>query len=312
MLRISNLFKRKPSQVFISAWMRCSRIIPARPYLRVQFRLKMGYWPNVASPKAMCEKFLWIKLHDRNPLYTTLADKIDAKIWLQEHYGDSYIIKTLAIFDNVNEIQLANLPEKFVIKCNHDSGTVFLCPSLSKGVYYDKHMHTHSFDEVKKMLNYGLHQNYYYNNKEWCYKDINRRIFVEEYLECKNGSIPNDYKLFFFNGKFEFVYVSYDRAGVDDRCMYDVNWQRLPFVMDETSTHSNTAEVPKPASFEEMVKLGEKIAKKYRCVRIDFYDVDGKVYFGEITQFHSAGYAKFTPSKYDLIFGEKINIIKSI
>lgn len=276
-----------------------------------QWKLMRGTTLNLKKPKKLSEKIQWLKLYDRNPLYTTLVDKYRAKIWLEDKFGSEHIIPTLFVYQNVQEINIEDLPVAFVLKCNHDSGNVFMCHDKSTGIFIDKHMHKYNFDEVRQKLNKGLQHNYWRNAMEWPYKNVKPCVISEKLMIQKDGTLPNDYKLFYINGHFEFAYVSYDREGVNDRCMYDENWHRLPFVYVEEWVYNenlNTSDVPKPASFAEMLEYGCRIAQNFKFVRVDFYDVDGKMYFGEITPFHSGGNAVFFPEKYDLIYGEKLKL----
>lgn len=279
--------------------------------LKQQWKNRRGTTLDLKHPVRLSEKLQWLKLYDRNPLYTTLVDKYRAKIWLEDKFGKDHVIPTLFVYQNANEIKLADLPSSFAIKCNHDSGSVFLCHDKSKGIFLDKHMHKYNFDEVKQKLNEGLQHNYWRNAIEWPYKNVKPCIICEKLMIQKDGTLPNDYKLFYINGHFEFAYVSYDREGINDRCMYDENWHRLPFVYVEEWAYNekmNTSNVPKPSSFGDMLEFGSKIAQNFKFVRVDFYDVDGKMYFGEITPFHSAGYAIFVPQEYDLVYGKKLQL----
>lgn len=280
-----------------------------RLYLATLGKMLKGEQFDIKHPKTMSEKLNWLKLHDRKPLYTTLVDKYRAKIWLAEHFGDEYIIPTLAVYQSADEIDIEALPNAFVVKCNHDSGNVFICHDKSSGIYYDKHMEPRTLGEVKQALNEGLKKNFYWEAREWAYKNVKPCIIVEKLLLKKDGSIPNDYKLFFINGEFQFTYVSFDREGVNDRCTYDEHWERMPFVYaDHYNEKINTSDVPRPMSYDQMLSLGKKIANHYKFVRIDFYDVDGKMYFGEVTQFHSGGFADFYPAEYDAIYAEKLKL----
>lgn len=279
--------------------------------LKQQWKKRKGTTLDLKHPKKLSEKLQWLKLYDRKPLYTTLVDKYRAKVWLEAKFGKDHIIPTLFVYQNANEIKVEDLPSSFAIKCNHDSGSVFLCHDKSQGIFYDKHMHKYNFNEVKQKLNEGLKHNYWRNAIEWPYKNVKPCIICEKLMIKKDGTLPNDYKLFYINGHFEFAYVSYDREGINDRCMYDENWQRLPFVYVEEWAYNekmNTSDVPKPSSFSDMLEFGSKIAQNFKFVRVDFYDVDGKMYFGEITPFHSAGYAVFVPQEYDLIYGKKLQL----
>lgn len=278
-------------------------------YLRTLWRMLMGDKLDLKNPKTVSEKIQWLKLHDHNPLHTILVDKVLAKEWISNHFGEQYVIPTIAKYTNADAIELDKLPEKFVLKSNHDSGSVFICYNKTSGEYYDKHMHKYTFDEVKEKLNEALKKNFYWEAREWAYKYVKPQIFVETILQCADGSIPNDYKLFFINGEFVFTYVSFDREGANDRCTYDKNWNKLPFVyIDHYRENLNTSDVPCPASYRLMLDFGKKISEHFKFVRIDLYDVDGKMYFGEVTPYHSGGFAQFYPSEYDAIYSELLKL----
>lgn len=284
-------------------------LIPDEFYLKWKWVNGHGEIFDWNNPQTLTQKMQWLKLHERNTLHTTFVDKYRAKIWLTEQFGKEHVIQTLAVYKKANEIVLSSLPNSFVLKCNHDCGSVYICFDKQSGEFYDKHMQVFSFEEVCKRLDAALKINCYYEAREWPYKNVKPCIFAEELLLQKDGSMPNDYKLFFIGEEPQFFYVSYDRKGADDRCTYDINWNRLPFVwVDHFNDHMNTSDVPRPKSLEDMVKYGAAVAKYFKCVRMDFFDVDGKMYFGEITPYHSGGYSKFYPAKYDLIYGEKLKL----
>ena len=285
--------------------------IPDQPYLEWQWAHGGGQPFDWNNPQTVNQKMQWLKLHDHNPLHTTFVDKYRAKIWLTEQFGPKHVIKTLSVYNHSSEIDLDKLPKSFVLKCNHDCGSVYLCFDKQSGEFYDKHMHVLSFEEVCRRLDAALKINCYYEAREWPYKHVKPCIFAEELLLQKDGTMPNDYKVFFIGEEPQFVYVSYDRQGADDRCTYDINWKRLPFVWVGLSVYNdkiNTSDVPRPESLDDMLKYGAEVAKYFKCVRMDFFDVDGKMYFGEITPFHSGGYSKFYPAEYDLIYGQKIKL----
>ena len=284
---------------------------PDKWYLKLQWENSHDYKLNLKNPKTLSEKIVWLKLYDRKPLYTELVDKYKAKFWLSSNFGNEHIIPTIKQYKRVDDINWEELPNEFVIKCNHDSGSVYICRDKTKGVLYDKHMKSLSIHEVEIQLREALTKNYYLPCREWPYKNVVPCIIVEKLMLQKSGELPNDYKLFFINGEIQFVYLFYARESIDDRCTYDGNWNRLPFVYVEKQTYRdgiNTAVAECPQSFQEMIKFGKEIAKNFKFVRIDLYDIDGKMYFGEITPFHSAGCAEFFPEKYDLIFGEKLKL----
>lgn len=302
---------------FLYSFSRIRKWMPMRMYLQCYWRERLPECGelDLDNPKTVAEKQQWIKIHDHKKVYTVLADKYRSKKWLEGKFGAQYVVKALKKYNQSKEINLEELPRSFVLKCNHDSGNVFICKDKQSGLFYDKHMNAITFEEVKRKLDEGLKSNYYILRREWCYKHIKPCIFAEEYLVKKDGKLPNDYKLVFINGHFEFVYVSFDREGVDDRCIYDINWNRLPFVWGDSHSFEegiNTSDVPRPDSFEKMLEFGKEISALYRLVRVDFFDVDGQLYFGEITQFHTAGFARFSPSYYDEFYGNKIDLKRVI
>ena len=271
-------------------------------FLKLRWRNTMGYSLDLNNPQTLNEKIQWLKLYDRKPIYSILADKYRIKDYIKNKFGKDLCVPNIGVWDSVDEINFDSLPNKFVLKCNHNSGNgICICTDKSKL----------NITDVKKKLEKGLRENYYKTSREWQYKDIPRRIIAEEYLETKDGKIPNDYKLNFINGKLEFVYVSYDRKGINDRCLYDADWKRLPFVWVPAGTYRknmNTSDVPCPQSFDMMKRIACMIAKDFDYVRVDFYDVDGKLYLGEITLYHGSGYDKFFPKEYDLVYGEKMKL----
>lgn len=287
------------------------KYIPSRLYLEWQWA-KSGFTPfDWDNPQTVNQKMQWLKLHDHNPLYTIFVDKFMAKLWLEKQFGQAHIVKTLATYKQASQIDLDKLPNRFVLKCNHDCDSVYFCFDKQSGKFFDKHMKEFTFVEIAKKLDDALQVNYYYGTREWPYRNVKPCILAEEMLLQADGALPNDYKIFFIGEDPQFIYVSYDRMGINDRCTYDINWKRLPFVWisgDDVTDKSNTTNVPRPKSLDDMLVYGAKIAKYMKCVRLDFYDVDGKMYFGEITPFHSAGYSPFTPEKYDLFYGQKIKL----
>lgn len=253
---------------------------------------------DLANPKTLNEKIQWLKLYDRKEIYTTLADKYAVREWLAKRFGEQYLILLLFTTTNWREITPENIPDvPCIIKANHSAGTNFICRD-------------------KSSINWHLLQNYcmgwlmsnhYDSSQEWQYKNIPPRIIVEKLLLTHEGKLPNDYKLEFFNGKLEFIYCSIDREGENFRKICSKNWETLPFTWGR---HINKSEfeIEPPASFPEMLEIGSKIARLFRYVRVDFYDVDGKLYYGEITLHHGSGYDKFNPESYDLLYRQKLDL----
>ena len=287
--------------ILVSGIYRVMGWCPDALFTKLKYRVKMGHSLNLKHPKLFTEKMQWIKLYDRNDFQTICADKYAVRDYLGKSFGEEYLIPLLYETTNVNDIKPENIPDcHCILKTNHDSGHYLIIRDKTK-VDYAK---------LRVNLKSWLARNYYNHSKEWQYKNINpHRIIVEKLLETKAGKIPNDYKLHYINGELQFVYVAFDREGVNDRCVFDKNWNRLPFVWVAPKQYyegMNTTDVPCPDSFAKMKEFGDEIAKKFKVVRVDFYDVDGKLYFGEITLHHGSGMDHFYPAEYDKIFGDKL------
>lgn len=277
-------------------------LMPDKMFLQCDWRKRKGYELDFSNLQTLNEKLQWIKVYDRNPLYSTLVDKYMVKDWFKLHYDEKFIIPTIATYNSPDEIDLSKLPEKFILKCNHDSGNYLICTDKDE---FD-------MNKAKSIFTKALSTNWYMVAREWPYKGIKKRLIIcEPLLQLKGGGIPNDYKLHYINGELQFVYVSFDRQGVNDRCTFDKDWNRLPFLWIPERTYRegmNTADVPRPKSFDLMKKYGSEIAKMFRYVRVDFYDVDGQLYFGEITLFHGSGYDEFFPKEYDYHYGKMLKL----
>lgn len=272
---------------------------PDKIYLQILHWTVLGKKLHLDHPRLFSEKLQWIKLYDRRPLYTTLVDKIEVKQWVAERIGEEYIIPTLGVWDDPDEIDFDKMPNQFVLKCNHDSGGLSICKDKS------------SFDiaAAKEKLAKSLKRNYYLSGREWPYKNVKRRILAEAFLEDTAVKDLRDYKFFCFNGKPEFMYVASDRFKKDETLkydFYDMQYTRL----DITESNHDMSEhgIPKPVSFEEMKQLAEVLSKGLPEVRVDFYDVGGKIYFGEMTLFHDCGFLSFHPDKWNFVFGDLIQL----
>lgn len=256
-------------------------------------------WNNLNT---LNEKIQWFKIFDKNPKYTMLSDKFKARRYFEENFGIEYVVPLVFETSNYKDLTPENFPNfPVIVKANHDSGNYRIIKDKTKV----------DFKKLQTDARSWLYFNYYWEDREWPYKNIKPRILVEKLLLTKTGNIPNDYKLNCFNGKLEFVYVSIDREGINKRNIYDKNWKPLNFTWSKRfCDHSKLRgpEIEPPDSFSLMVEFAEKIAKDFQYVRVDFYDVDGKLYIGEITQFHGGGFDKMLPYEWDLKFGSMLKI----
>lgn len=269
----------------------------------IEYRFKTIFerkldWSNL---KTLNEKIQWLKLYDRTDFYTICADKYAVRDFLKAEFGEDSLIPLLFASDNWREINGKNI-QKYpcIIKANHTSGDFIILRD-------DKV----NWKEIQLQCRSWLDKNYYTISQEWQYKNIKRKIVVEELLQTKDKRIPNDYKLHYINGVLQFVYVSVDREGKNKRNIYDPEWHPLYFSWVAKSaniTNVRGEEITAPATFEKMKEIGRRIASYFKYVRVDFYDVDGVLYFGEITLHHGSGFDVFVPQEYDLKYGNLLKI----
>lgn len=261
-----------------------------------------GKYPNLNDPKTLNEKILWLKLNDRKELYTKVADKYTVRQYLSERFGCDFLIPLFYETTDWRDMTMDIIPdEPCIIKASHSQGDMLIVRN-KKDV---------NINHLRKDCRVWLSRNLYDETQEWQYKNCKPRIIIEKLLQDKEGHIPNDYKLHFINGKLQFVYCSVGRETVNKRNIYDADWKPLMFSWVEPYKDTKNIrgeEIPAPASFETMKKIGAEIAKDFPYVRVDFYDVDGRMYFGEITMHHGSGFDIFKPSEYDLKYGQMLKL----
>ncbi len=264
------------------------------PYLKRRFRAIMGYEPDLENPRTFNEKLQWLKLHDRRPEYTRMVDKVLVREHIAQTIGEEYLIPLLGVWEDPEDIDFEALPNQFVLKCNHNSG-------LGMCVCRDKK--TLDIPAVKKALRKGLKQDYFLPNREWPYRDVPRKIIGEQYLSEPGKESLTDYKLMCFHGKVKCIFTCTNRHSMEGLrvTFFDTAWNRLPF---QRHYPADSQEIPKPASYETMVMLAEKLAENIPFARIDFYEIAGRPYFGEITFFPGGGFEEFTPESADYELGE--------
>lgn len=288
--------------------------MPDKPYLKLMFRAVTGKRLNLHNPKNFNEKLQWLKLYDRNPLYTVMVDKVKAKEYVASKIGDEYIIPTLGVWDNADEVDFDSLPSRFVIKCNHNSG---------KGMYVCRDKAKMDVAKVRMGLRQGLKEDYYAHNREWPYKDLSRRIIAEQYLEEKTSQnieddklakVGNlrDYKFYCFNGVPKLCQVISDRA-IDEKIdFYNMEWERLVGLVGlvglNNNVHNSDQDISCPLSFDEMKRCASILSHDIPFSRIDFYDIDGHAYFGEITFFPAGGFGSFKPDEWNEITGDWLHL----
>lgn len=278
-----------------------ARFYSDKKFLEELFSLRTGYKLNLDNPQTFNEKLQWLKLYNRKPEYVQMVDKVEAKKYVAGVIGEEHIIPTLAVYDRAEEIDFETLPNQFVLKCTHDSGGIVICKDKTK---LDR-------NEAIRKLAHGLETNYFYFNREWPYKNVKPRIIAEPYMEDESGELK-DYKFFCFDGEPKAMFIASDRFEKNEETkfdFFDMDFNHLPF----TNGHPNAScPINKPKGFDEMKALARKLSKGMPEVRVDFYDVNGHIYFGELTFFHWSGMVPFQPKEWDYKFGEWIKLPISI
>ena len=266
-------------------------------YLKILYRIKLNKRLNLNNPQTFNEKLQWLKLYNRKPEYTRLADKYEVKKYVAEIIGEEYIIPCLGVWDRFEDIDFSALPNQFVLKATHDCGSICICTDKE---HFD-------INGAKNKLNTALKNNYFLEGREWPYKNIKPRIIADQYMVDESGYELKDYKFFVFNGEMKAMFIATDRNAVTETCFdfFDRDFRHLPF----TNGHPNAArEFRKPDNFDEMIRLAEKLGKGIPQIRIDFYNINGKIYFGEFTFFHWGGMVPFIPEEWDYTFGSWIDL----
>lgn len=265
-------------------------------YLKRAFKAKMGQKLDLDNPCTFNEKLQWLKLYDRKPIYTKMVDKYEAKQFVADRIGEQYIVPTLGVWKEFDDINFDKLPNEFVLKCTHDSGGVILCRDKS----------AFDLNEAKRRINLAIGQNFYYKCREWPYKNVIPRIIAENYL---GTSDLNDYKLQCFNGKFDNIFVAegrHSKRGVRYH-YFDRDWNYLPYC-PYNDINFNELQRLKPVCYEEMIGIAEKLSESLPELRVDLYEVAGKVYFGEMTFYSQSGFDTDITREADKVLGNKLNI----
>ena len=248
-------------------------------------------------PHTFSEKLNWLKLHDRNPLYTKLTDKYAVKDYVSKKIGVDKVVPLLGVWNSFDEIDFDHLPERFVLKCTHDSGGFMICKDKS----------TFSKVKARSFFNRELRKNYYWNKREWPYKDIQPRIIAEKYLEDGNGDALTDYKFFCFNGEPKMMYISKDVSADPRTDFFDMDWNYLPFKFKDPHAEVRPS---MPDKFEEMKEIARTLSKGIPHVRVDMYLINNHIFFGEMTFFHLSGFFSVTPDEWDDIIGGWLDLKK--
>lgn len=262
-------------------------------YLKMIFKSVMGKPLNLENPVTFNEKLQWLKLHDRREEYTDMVDKYEVKKLVADKIGSEYVIESLGVWNDADEIDFDALPEQFVLKCTHDSGSVVVCKNKAEL----------DIPAVRKRLNEGLKHNYYNSYREWPYKNVKPKILAEKYM----GEELTDYKLMCFGGKPECLFTCTERFSPNGLkvTFFDTDWNRLPF---ERHYPASGKEIKKPEKLGEMLSIAQRLAEGTRFVRVDLYEIGGRIYFGELTFYPGSGLEEFRPAEWDAKLGELLKL----
>ena len=272
--------------------------MPDEEFLIRKYKATMGRDLSLEKPVTFNEKLQWLKLHDRRPEYTVMADKFAVRQYIAEKLGEEYLIPLLGVWDDPDEIDFDQLPNQFVLKCNHNSG-LGMCICKDKSQL--------DIEKVRSELRKGLKEDYYQKTREWVYKNIPRKIICEKFM-TNGGQELEDYKIHNFNGEAKFVLVCRDRfsdTGLTED-FFTPEWEHMPVKRPKLANAS--VPIPRPEQLEQMLEFSSILSENIPFVRTDFYVIEGKVYFGEITFFPASGMAPFQPARWDATIGSWLKL----
>lgn len=300
MKKLLKLMRDKYYRFIVMSNKGCYNDMDDKIYIEKLFKSYMGHSLNLDNPETFNEKLQWLKLYDRNPLYTKLVDKYKVREYISEKIGEKYLIPLLGVWDDSDNIDFDSLPNKFVLKCNHNSGLgMCICTDNNKL----------DVKEVKKELRKGLNQDYYLNGREWPYKNVPRKIIAEKYMvNDSNSNEFTDYKFFCFNGYVDCVMVCLDRNSGDTKFyFFDKDW-KLKRLNKRGKEAPKDFTIPKPECIDEMFEIASKLSAGFPFVRVDLYQSYGKIYFGEMTFYPDSGFDRNILPEADLYLGSLIDI----
>jgi hypothetical protein len=268
------------------------RFVPDSLMLKIEYKIKFKKSLNLRNPKTFNEKLQWLKLHNRKDVFTTMVDKYAVKDYVSNIIGEDFVIKTLGVWDRFEDINFDSLPDQFVLKCNHDSGSVIVCRDKT---VFDK-------QKAKAVLSEGLKRNGYYAGREWPYKNVKPCILAEEFIEDGDNVCLPVYKIFCFNGEARIIQtIQNDKQPNESVDYFDRSWNLLELKQDYPNSITPFS---KPEKLDEMLSLAEKLSNNESFLRVDFYIANEKLYFSEFTFFTDSGFGEFYPSNWDEIMGE--------
>ena len=274
------------------------KFLPDHIYIEIQYFYHFKKFVRFDNPKSFNEKLQWLKLYDRNPDYVKLVDKFEVRKHISTTGGDNYLIPLIGAYDSVEDIRWETLPNKFVLKCTHGSGSNIICND--KG--------TLNRQKTIKQLIKWMRLNWFWYGREWPYKNIKPRIICEELLVDESGYELKDYKIYCYHGEPKIIQVMSNRSkGGYNLNHYDLDWNEI---IIERKNHKPNPNLAKPILLQEMVEVSRKLSKDIPFVRVDLYYTGEKIYFGEMTFFPASGYIDYVKESDDLLHGSWLDLSK--
>lgn len=275
-------------------WRTLSVIIPSdRLFLKIYYRLAMHEKLDLKNPETFTQKIQWLKLHNTDPIYSQMVDKFEVRKIITKKLGEAFLIPLLGVWTNFDEIDFSTLPDQFVLKTTHDSGNVVICKNKS----------LLDVSNAKRKLSKALKRNYFYKSREYPYKNAIPRIIAEKYMVGDSQSELVDYKFFCFNGEPKILLVVTDRSTGKSFNYFDIEFNPLPF---STGFDGMDITFLKPDNYLEMIEIARHLSKNIIHVRIDLYNIDGRIFFGEYTFHHGGGVDRFNLPEWNKQMGDLI------
>jgi len=276
-------------------------------YLKIYYRLRTGKNLNLKNPKTFNEKTQWLKLYDRKPEYLQMADKYHAIEFVSQRIENKYIIPLLGVWNCFDEINFDSLPNQFVLKCTHDSGGVVICRDKANSVFVDKTGAAIDIDDTREKLTRSLKRNYSIKAREWAYKNENPKIIAQELIKTENDELLMDYKVFTFNGKPKLIQAHIERSAYRRIAnFYTTDWNFQDFSIEELC--DKNYHIEKPRHLDKMLELAEILAQNTYFLRVDFFYINDRIYFGEFAFYNHAGFGKFIPESNGELLGSFITL----
>lgn len=271
------------------------RILPPELFVKKEYEERTGKILDLKSPKTFSEKIQWLKLNYKNPLLTRMADKVESKKIVEDRVGTEYVIPTYKVYNRAEDINHSDLPEHFALKATHGSGWNII----------EENKDDITEQEIRNYFRFWLKKNYYKGSKEWAYKNIQPRVVCEELIFDEDGSLPEDYKIYCFNGVPTYTQIDHGRFQNHTRSFYDVEWNKMPFSIGYPLEEKT---VTKPQNFDKMLEIAENLSEELPFLRVDMYNINGNIYIGELTCYPGNGLERFSEERWDYILGEKLNL----